>query len=190
MSLTEGDMLPPVEEGGPAVEAEPTFAEEVIPPDMAAALSTTTEELEKFVKLPARPLKTRVLHGQTQVCAFLPSRQKAKILNQAGFGKADASLEFTQALFLQALSSIELARQSRIAANRAYLAGLHLSPQAMTGGLVEAVGADSSLVLRAARMLADKAAITEARSQVRAVANCKCQSRCPQALIVRLRLAL
>ena len=67
---------------------------------------------------------------------------------------------------MQALSSIELARQSRIAANRAYLAGLHLSPTAMTGGLVEPVGAGSSLVLRAARLLADKAAITEARAQV------------------------
>ena len=67
---------------------------------------------------------------------------------------------------VQALSSIELARQSRIAANRAYLAGLHLGPKAMTGGLVEPVGADSSLVIAAARMLADKAALTEARSQV------------------------
>lgn len=36
----------------------------------------------------------------------------------------------------------------------------------MTCGSVEAVGADNSLVLAAARLLADKAAITEARSQV------------------------
>ena len=71
---------------------------------------------------------------------------------------------------MQALSSIELARQSRIAANRAYLASLHLGPTAMTGGLVDPMGADSSLVLRAARMLADKAAITEARSQVKLTA--------------------
>lgn len=69
VSLAEGDILPPLEEGGPPVEAEPTFAEEVIPPEMAAALSTTTEALEKFVKLPARPLKKRDLHGQTQVLA-------------------------------------------------------------------------------------------------------------------------
>ena len=70
VSLTERDILPPIEEGGPSMEAEPIFAEEAIPPEMAAALSTTTEALEKFVKLPARPLKKRILHGQTQVCTF------------------------------------------------------------------------------------------------------------------------
>lgn len=37
---------------------------------------------------------------------------------------------------LQVLTALELARQARIAANRAYLAGLGLGPQAMHTGQV------------------------------------------------------
>ena len=73
-------MLAPLEAGGPAAEAEPTFAEEVIPPEMAAALRTTTEALEKFVKLPARPLKKRDLHGQTQA-GSCERKPRVEILN-------------------------------------------------------------------------------------------------------------
>lgn len=54
-----------------ASEAEPTFAEEVIPPEMAAALSTTPQALEKFVKLPPRPLKRRGFQAPTQVTLAL-----------------------------------------------------------------------------------------------------------------------
>ena len=54
-------------QGGAAVEPEPVFDEEVIPPEMAAVLQTSREALEKFVKLPARPVKQRTLYGQTQV---------------------------------------------------------------------------------------------------------------------------
>jgi hypothetical protein len=41
---------------------------------------------------------------------------------------------------LQVLTALELARQARIAANRAYLAGLGLGPQAMHGGQVGGQG--------------------------------------------------
>ena len=67
---------------------------------------------------------------------------------------------------LQVLTAIELARQARIAANRAYLAGLRLGPSAMASGEVTAVPAQNALVLAAARQLAEKAALAEARSQV------------------------
>lgn len=66
MTLTEGDVMNGPEQPDASV-AEPAFAEEVIPPELAAVLSTSTEALEKFVKLPARPLKRRALQGQTQV---------------------------------------------------------------------------------------------------------------------------
>ena len=67
---------------------------------------------------------------------------------------------------LQVLTAIELARQARIAANRAYLAGLRLGPSAMASGEVTAVLGQDALVLAAARQLAEKAALAEAKSQV------------------------
>ena len=67
---------------------------------------------------------------------------------------------------LQVLTAIELARQARIAANRAYLAGLRMGPSAMASGEVTAVAGQDALVLAAARQLAEKAALAEARSQV------------------------
>lgn len=54
-------------EGLARFENEPSFAEEVIPAEMAAALSCSIQDLEKFIKLPARPLNKRPLQGHTQV---------------------------------------------------------------------------------------------------------------------------
>lgn len=65
----------------------------------------------------------------------------------------------------QVLSAIELARQARIAANRAYLASLKMGPRAIASGSVKPVGAADELVLSAARLLAEKAAVEEARTQ-------------------------
>ena len=67
---------------------------------------------------------------------------------------------------LQVLSAIELARQARIAANRAYLASLRMGPRAIASGSVQPVAGDNALVLSAARLLAEKAAVEEAKSQV------------------------
>lgn len=72
---------------------------------------------------------------------------------------------------LQVLSAIELARQARIAANQAYLAGLKMGPRAIANGQVAAVSNNNDLVLSAARILADKAAVEQARSQVRSSAR-------------------
>ena len=66
----------------------------------------------------------------------------------------------------QVLTAIELARQARIAANRAVLEGLQLGPAAMSQGQVKPLPADSSLVMAAARELARKAALAEAHTQV------------------------
>lgn len=64
------------------------------------------------------------------------------------------------------LTAIELARGARMAANRAYLAGLGLGPQAMSSGAVSAVPPDHALTLAAARELAREAALAQATNQV------------------------
>lgn len=66
----------------------------------------------------------------------------------------------------QVLSAIELARQARIAANRAYLSSLNLGYGAIAAGDVAAVAGDSALVLSAARLLAERAALAQAKAQV------------------------
>lgn len=47
----------------------------------------------------------------------------------------------------QVLTALELARQARIAANRAYLTGLGLGPQAMNAGLVSRCPPSSPMAL-------------------------------------------
>ncbi|PSC73461.1 DNA N-6-adenine-methyltransferase (Dam) [Micractinium conductrix] len=69
----------------------------------------------------------------------------------------------------QVLTALELARQARIAANRAYLAGLGLGPQAMNCGQVAALPPDDPVVLAAARELASRAAAEQGRQQMEEV---------------------
>ena len=52
-----------------------------------------------------------------------------------------------------------------MAANRAYLAGLGLGPQAIASGAVPAVPPNHPLTLAAARRLANTAALTQAQNQ-------------------------
>ena len=49
---------------------------------------------------------------------------------------------------LQVLTALELARQARIAANRAYLAGLGLGPNAVHGGQVAPLAPDDPVMLK------------------------------------------
>lgn len=65
------------------------------------------------------------------------------------------------------LSALELARQARIAANRAYLSSLGLGAAAMHGGGVPALLPASPTVLVAAREVAHRAALEQAKRQVR-----------------------
>ena len=67
---------------------------------------------------------------------------------------------------MQVLTALELGRQARIAANRAYLAGLQLGPGAMSLGQVRPLQVADPMVLTAARQLATTAALTQAKSQV------------------------
>ena len=64
------------------------------------------------------------------------------------------------------LTALELGRQARIAANRAYLAGLQLGPEAMSKGEVRPLQVADPVVLAAARQLATTAALSQAKSQV------------------------
>ena len=64
------------------------------------------------------------------------------------------------------LTALELARQARIAANRAYLAGLQLGPDAMSKGQVRPLQVGDPVVVAAARQLATSAALTQAKNQV------------------------
>ncbi|PRW39133.1 cytochrome P450 chloroplastic isoform C [Chlorella sorokiniana] len=69
----------------------------------------------------------------------------------------------------QVLTALELARQARIAANRAYLAGLGLGPQAMHAGQVPPLVPNDPVVLAAARELAAQAAAEQGRQQMEEV---------------------
>ncbi len=64
------------------------------------------------------------------------------------------------------LTALELARQARIAANRAYLAGLQKGPDAMSKGEVQPLQVADPAVLAAARQLATSAALCQAKNQV------------------------
>ena len=70
----------------------------------------------------------------------------------------------------QVLTAVELARGARMAANRAYLAGLGLGPQAISTGAVPAVPPNHALTLAAARQLARTAALAQATNQACPVA--------------------
>ena len=61
---------------------------------------------------------------------------------------------------------LALSLQARMAANRAFLAGVGLLPSAMTSGLVPPLAPDDPLTLMAARNLAHKAALATAEQQV------------------------
>ena len=73
---------------------------------------------------------------------------------------------------LQVLTALELGRQARIAANRAYLAGLQLGPEAMSKGEVRPLQVADPVVLAAARQLATTAALSQAKSQVHPLPSC------------------
>ncbi|KAL4440210.1 hypothetical protein ABPG75_003211 [Micractinium tetrahymenae] len=66
----------------------------------------------------------------------------------------------------QMLTALELARQARIAANRAYLVGLGLGPQAMNNGQVPPLAPNDPVMLAAARELATRAAEEQGRQQL------------------------
>ncbi|GAB4820518.1 hypothetical protein N2152v2_007564 [Parachlorella kessleri] len=83
----------------------------------------------------------------------------------------------------QVLTALELARQARIAANRAYLAGLGLGPKALHDGKVEPLPPDDPVVLQAARELAMQAAAEEARRQASQAQHTS--ARTPDALVSR-----
>ncbi|KAF6266560.1 hypothetical protein COO60DRAFT_1632663 [Scenedesmus sp. NREL 46B-D3] len=64
------------------------------------------------------------------------------------------------------LSSLALAREARVAANRAYLHGLGLASSAMQQGLVGALDPNHTAVVAAARKLARQAAVARAEKQL------------------------
>lgn len=64
------------------------------------------------------------------------------------------------------MSPIELARQSRMAANRAFLAGLNLPSSAMSRGEIKPLEKDDSLIVTAARELAKQATYMDAKQRV------------------------
>lgn len=76
----------------------------------------------------------------------------------------------------QVLTALELARQARIAANRAYLAGLQKGPDAMSKGEVQPLQVADPAVLAAARQLATSAALCQAKNQVGQPALPACMS--------------
>lgn len=87
-------------------------------------------------------------------------------------GKLQLYISCPKTALVQVLTAIELARQARIAANRAYLSGLQLGPQAMSSGAVRPLPVDDVAVLAAARELARKAARSEAKQQVNPANQC------------------
>ena len=64
------------------------------------------------------------------------------------------------------MTAIELARQARIAANRAFLAGLRMDSGSAALSAVAMLPGGDPLVIAAAKQLAEKAALAEAREQV------------------------
>lgn len=62
--------------------------------------------------------------------------------------------------------------QARLAANRAYLRGLGLTPSAIKAGLISALDPDHSAVAEAARRLAQQEAVARAEKQVRRSVLC------------------
>ncbi len=74
---------------------------------------------------------------------------------------------------MQVLTGLELARQARIAANRAYLAGLKIGPQAMHEGRIRPLAPNDPLMLLAAKAMAQQAALKEASNQVKASPEAK-----------------
>lgn len=69
----------------------------------------------------------------------------------------------------QILTALELARTARIAANRAYLAALNATSQAMNSGSIQALSPGDPAVLLAARELANKAAEETAKRQLESI---------------------
>ena len=69
----------------------------------------------------------------------------------------------------QVLTALELARTARIAANRAYLATLNATSQAMNSGSIPALSPGDPAVLLAARELANKAAQETAKRQLESI---------------------
>lgn len=78
----------------------------------------------------------------------------------------------------EVLSAIELARQARIAANRAYLSSLGLAPSAIRTSDMAALAPTSATVLAAARELAHQAALNQAKRQLEAAQRQYERARC------------
>ncbi|EFN52905.1 hypothetical protein CHLNCDRAFT_138470 [Chlorella variabilis] len=81
----------------------------------------------------------------------------------------NASLASEEGGDSQVLTALELARQARIAANRAYLAGLGLGPKAMSSGQVPPLAPNDPVMLAAAWELARRAAAEQGRQQLEEV---------------------
>eukprot|EP00775_Hariotina_reticulata_P007949 gene7949-8147_t len=76
--------------------------------------------------------------------------------SQAGSDEAEEEL----------VSALELARQARVAANKAYLRGLGLTPSAIQQGLIRPLALDHMAVVAAARKLAQQEAVAQAEVQL------------------------
>eukprot|EP00878_Enallax_costatus_P019077 GHUV01020115.1.p1 GENE.GHUV01020115.1~~GHUV01020115.1.p1 ORF type:complete len:119 (+),score=38.68 GHUV01020115.1:449-805(+) len=64
------------------------------------------------------------------------------------------------------MSSLALAREARVAANRAYLRGLGLGPSAIQSGLIDPLPTDHMAMVAAARQIAKQTAIRRAEQQL------------------------
>jgi hypothetical protein len=92
---------------------------------------------------------------------------------------------------LEMLSSLELARAARLAANKAYLQGLGLGPTALQQGAAAPLPPDHTALVRAAQALAKQAAVGRAKRQLAASQRLlDARRRARRSQEVRLRAAL
>ncbi|KAL3144204.1 hypothetical protein ABBQ32_003985 [Trebouxia sp. C0010 RCD-2024] len=118
-------------------QREAGVAVETRPAVAEAGPAVAEEDISRWIQLPRQGSRGRAAHG-------VPSAEEP----------------------WQVLTALELGRQARIAANRAYLAGLQLGPEAMSHGHIRPLQVADPAMLAAARQLATTAALTQAKSQL------------------------
>ncbi|KAL4853371.1 Cytochrome P450 97B2 [Chlorella vulgaris] len=138
-----------------------------LPADVMAAFAAGSQQQQQaeaappsavVVPHPLPPASQVVCSTTLQELIWLPPRNLTLEGEQDGTGDGG-----------QVLTALELARQARIAANRAYLAGLGLGAGAMKSGQVPPLAPTDPVILAAARELASRAAEEQGRRQLEEV---------------------
>ncbi|KAL3130580.1 hypothetical protein ABBQ38_008385 [Trebouxia sp. C0009 RCD-2024] len=137
-AASAGDVVLQRREAGVAVEPKPAVADPK-PTVVEPRPAVAEEDISRWIHLPRQAYRGR---------------------GRAAPGASSAEEPW------QVLTALELGRQARIAANRAYLVGLQLGPEAMSQGHIRPLQVADPAMLAAARQLATTAALTQAKSQL------------------------